>query len=84
LLDDTSVETASAASPALWPILLSAGLFAALHATHGPDPIPLFLLALGLGYLYQRTIGSCRAWWCISCSTVAVLVTLLIDVLAKP
>jgi membrane protease YdiL (CAAX protease family) len=36
-------------------ILVSATLFAALHASHGPDPIPLFLLALGLGYLYQRT-----------------------------
>ncbi len=36
-------------------ILVSATLFAALHASHGPDPIPLFVLAVGLGYLYQRT-----------------------------
>ncbi len=36
-------------------ILVSATLFAALHASHGPDPIPLFMLAIGLGYLYQRT-----------------------------
>jgi membrane protease YdiL (CAAX protease family) len=36
-------------------ILVSATLFAALHASHGPDPIPLFVLAIGLGYLYQRT-----------------------------
>jgi membrane protease YdiL (CAAX protease family) len=36
-------------------ILVSATLFAALHASHGPDPIPLFILAIGLGYLYQRT-----------------------------
>ena len=34
---------------------MSATLFAALHASHGPDPIPLFMLAVGLGYLYQRT-----------------------------
>jgi membrane protease YdiL (CAAX protease family) len=39
-----------------WPaIAISAALFAALHVSHGPDPIPLFVLALGLGYLYQRT-----------------------------
>lgn len=38
-----------------WPILVSSVLFALMHASHGPDPIPLFLLAMGLGYLYQRT-----------------------------
>ncbi len=38
-----------------WPIVVSGVLFALMHASHGPDPIPLFLLALGLGYLYQRT-----------------------------
>lgn len=37
------------------PIVLSAAFFAAMHASHGPAPIPLFLLAIGLGYLYQRT-----------------------------
>jgi membrane protease YdiL (CAAX protease family) len=37
------------------PILLSSLLFASLHLGHGPDPIPLFFLALALGYLYQRT-----------------------------
>jgi len=37
------------------PIVASAAVFAAMHASHGPDPIPLFLLAVGLGYLYQRT-----------------------------
>jgi membrane protease YdiL (CAAX protease family) len=26
-----------------------------MHAAHGPDPIPLFVLALGLGYLYRQT-----------------------------
>lgn len=38
-----------------WPILLSAALFALAHVQHGPDGIALFVLALGLGYLYQRT-----------------------------
>jgi membrane protease YdiL (CAAX protease family) len=37
------------------PIFISSAIFAALHYTHGPDWIPLFFLALGLGYLYQHT-----------------------------
>lgn len=41
--------------PASWPLLISSFVFAAMHAGHGPDPFPLFLLALALGYLYQRT-----------------------------
>ena len=49
--------------PASWPILVSAGAFAAAHIGHGPDPIPLFFLALALGVLYQRTH---RVWPCIT------------------
>jgi membrane protease YdiL (CAAX protease family) len=45
----------SGEGPAWWPILLSAALFAMLHIGQGPAPIPLFFLALVLGYLYQRT-----------------------------
>jgi membrane protease YdiL (CAAX protease family) len=41
--------------PALWPILGSALLFSAMHITHGPDWVPLFFLAIGLGYLYRQT-----------------------------
>ena len=42
--------------PTLWkPILFSSGMFALAHWSHGPDWIPLFFLAIGLGYLYQRT-----------------------------
>jgi membrane protease YdiL (CAAX protease family) len=37
------------------PIVTSALVFALLHVGHGPAPLPLFFLALGLGYLYQRT-----------------------------
>jgi membrane protease YdiL (CAAX protease family) len=37
------------------PILVSSTLFALAHFGNGPDPIPLFLLALVLGYTYQRT-----------------------------
>lgn len=40
---------------ALAPILVSSFIFALLHWSHGPDWVPLTVLALGLGYLYQRT-----------------------------
>ncbi len=36
-------------------IAISSGLFAAAHAGQGSSPIPLFVLAIMLGYLYQRT-----------------------------
>jgi hypothetical protein len=36
-------------------IVVSSVVFALLHYEHGPDWIPLLLLAGGLGYLYQRT-----------------------------
>ncbi len=39
----------------LWPIVASALVFALLHYSHGPDWVPLTVLALGLGYVYQRT-----------------------------
>ena len=37
------------------PVVATSLLFALMHVGHGPDPIPLFLLALVLGFLYQRT-----------------------------
>ncbi len=37
------------------PIVISASIFALLHVSHGPDWVPLFLLAVGLGYLYRQT-----------------------------
>lgn len=37
------------------PIVISAAVFALMHWSHGPDPAALFILAMGLGYLYQRT-----------------------------
>ena len=39
----------------LVPVLCSSTLFALAHWGHGAAPIPLFALALGLGYLYLRT-----------------------------
>jgi membrane protease YdiL (CAAX protease family) len=37
------------------PVLLSSGIFAAMHAPQMPAPIALFFLALVLGGLYERT-----------------------------
>jgi membrane protease YdiL (CAAX protease family) len=37
------------------PILVSSLLFALAHLGHGPDPVALFLLAIMLGYIYQRS-----------------------------
>ena len=37
------------------PILLSSLLFALAHGGQGAAPFALFLLALGVGYVYQQT-----------------------------
>ncbi|MEX2185781.1 MAG: CPBP family intramembrane glutamic endopeptidase [Pirellulales bacterium] len=37
------------------PIVISSVLFAAAHAGTWPDPVPLFVLALVLGYVYRQT-----------------------------
>ena len=50
-----------------WPILVSSVLFAAVHIGQGLAPIPLFFLAVGLGYLFRQT-GSL-----IACVTVHFL-----------
>jgi membrane protease YdiL (CAAX protease family) len=36
-------------------ILASSALFASMHISQGAAPVPLFVLALGLGYVYART-----------------------------
>ena len=36
-------------------LVISSVVFALLHYSHGPDWIPLLVLAAGMGYLYQRT-----------------------------
>ena len=38
-----------------WPVLVSSIVFAWLHQGQGAAPIPLFVLALGLGFLYRQT-----------------------------
>jgi membrane protease YdiL (CAAX protease family) len=49
-----SIETAES-RPAIWPVLVSSAIFALMHYSHGVDPIPLFVLALGLGFVYRQT-----------------------------
>lgn len=44
-----------AIQPSPLPILISSLVFALMHMGQGPSPVPLFFLALALGYLYQRT-----------------------------
>jgi membrane protease YdiL (CAAX protease family) len=39
----------------MFAILTSSAMFALMHVSQGPAPIPLFVLALGLGYVYART-----------------------------
>ena len=38
-----------------WPIYATAAIFAGLHIGQGAAPIPLFVLAVVLGYLYRKT-----------------------------
>ena len=44
------------------PIVATAGFFALVHLGNGPDPIPLFFLALGLGYLFRQTNRIWAGW----------------------
>lgn len=49
-------ESRKGKHPVAWlPIVISSSIFALMHWSHGPDPIPLFFLSVALGYVYQRT-----------------------------
>jgi membrane protease YdiL (CAAX protease family) len=49
-------ERGIAGLPRGWfPIIVSASAFGLAHYGYGPEPVPLFLLGLVLGYIYQRT-----------------------------
>lgn len=50
-----SDHSAISPTPHWWPIPISACIFAAMHAGQGAAPIPLFVLALGLGFVYRQT-----------------------------
>ena len=38
-----------------WPVIATSLLFAAMHFNQGAAQFPLFLMSLGLGYLYRQT-----------------------------
>jgi membrane protease YdiL (CAAX protease family) len=38
-----------------WPVIVASLIFASMHLGQGAAPIPLFLLSVGLGYLYRQT-----------------------------
>jgi membrane protease YdiL (CAAX protease family) len=49
-------EQPTLCGPLAWlPIGISSIIFALMHYSHGPDWVPLILLATGMGFLYQRT-----------------------------
>ena len=53
---DPMPETGEWQPISVWPILLSSFVFAVMHFPgQGAAPIPIFVLSLGLGYLYRQT-----------------------------
>jgi len=85
--EPAAVEPGPAASPGAryswgalrWDylsIIVSSLVFSLMHLGHGADPIPLFFLALALGYLYQctgRLLPSVVVHFCLNgCSMLAL------------
>jgi membrane protease YdiL (CAAX protease family) len=55
-IEDESLQSGEVGFLRMWlPIAISAVLFASAHAGTWPDPVPLFMLALVLGYVYRQT-----------------------------
>jgi membrane protease YdiL (CAAX protease family) len=55
-------------------VVFSSAIFALVHLGHGAAPIPLFFLALALGYLYQRTgrlLPSVTVHFCLNACSLA-------------
>jgi membrane protease YdiL (CAAX protease family) len=64
------------------PILISSFLFALAHLGNGPSPIPLFAMAMFLGYAYQRThriLPSIIAHVVLNLTSVTVLIVQLMS-----
>jgi membrane protease YdiL (CAAX protease family) len=76
-------ETTSPVEPVQWrPILVTSAIFALLHFAQWPAPVPLFVLALVMGFLYERTH---RLWpsialhFCLNACSLAMLGLDLLD-----
>lgn len=84
--DLVAIEQISAeeiASWSWWPVIISSLTFSMMHLGQGAAPIPLFLFAFALGYLYRQT-G--RLWPCITVHLVLNSISLagfILQVLAK-
>jgi membrane protease YdiL (CAAX protease family) len=55
LSDQQKEENAAWRPETFWPVIISSFIFAIMHVGQGAAPVPLFFLALALGYLYRRT-----------------------------
>jgi membrane protease YdiL (CAAX protease family) len=53
--DQQTIAAAEVATWPWWPVLMSSTVFATLHLPHGGGAIPIFFLAIALGYLYRQT-----------------------------
>jgi membrane protease YdiL (CAAX protease family) len=64
------------------PVFVSSLLFALAHVGHGPDPVPLFVLALILGYVYRQThriVPSIVTHMLINGLSLAVLLNMILS-----
>lgn len=52
-IPDPSLQ--SIAPKAIWPMVVTSGIFAGLHIGQGLAPVALFFFSLALGYLYRQT-----------------------------
>lgn len=58
------------------PIFVTSALFALMHWGHGFAPVPLFILSLALGWLYQRThrlLPSIVVHFCLNACSMLML-----------
>lgn len=55
MLESDLISPAEVATWSWWPMMISSSVFASLHLAHGGGAIPIFVLALALGYLYRQT-----------------------------
>ena len=63
-IPDVSESHTPSPISAIAAIIITSAVFASLHAGQWPAPIPIFILALGLGFIYHRT-GSLIATICM-------------------
>lgn len=68
-----------------WPVVMSSATFAALHLGQGGAAVPLFFLAIALGYLYRQTgrLGPCVVVHMILNAFTIIVATLNMMFVAK-